>query len=308
MSQNRRIPFGYKMENGEITAEPTEAKAVAKIFEDYLAGSSLLDIAKQMQDIGVPYHPHGVCTWNRNMVKRILENDRYLGTDKYPQLVDEIKFKQVNRLKSQKATNLCIVPDELTELRNMTVCSECRKRLFRNQNGTWNCKTVGCCGFKHTVTDHMIISAVLNMLNSAIANPSLLDAGGEISIYTPNGYVTRQKNEINRLCDSSDIDYDRIKAEIMKLAEIKYDCCSYDDVPQKTQYLKKLFTEKEQLNSLDIDLLKLCVGHILVSHYACICLEMINGVRLINNTERKETCNECNDNSSDQNSSGGRSG
>ena len=304
MSKNRRIPFGYIMENGEISTEPREVYAVAKIFDEYIDGKSLLNIANMMQIEGIPYHPQEKSQWNRNMVKRILENEKYLGTDKYPQLVDKAKFDKVNEIKTKKATNLCIVPDDMKDIRNMTICSECRKRLFRNQNGTWDCKTYRCGGFQHKVTDQMIISAVLNILNSAIANPSLLETGGELSIYTPNGNVTRQKNEISRLLDSPNIDYERIKTEIMRLAEIKYDCCTYDDIVQKTQYLKKKLAGREQLNELDIDLLKSCAVYISVSKYACITLEMINGIKLINNTERKEVItDECYSNPCDEASS-----
>ena len=48
----------------------------------------------------------------------------------------------------------------------------------------------------------MTLSAVLNIINSAIANPSLLDAEAEMSIYTPNGEVVKQRNEISRLMDA----------------------------------------------------------------------------------------------------------
>lgn len=299
MSKNRRIPFGYKMENGEITTEHREVYAVAKIFDEYITGKSLLDIANMMQTEGIPYHPLKKSQWNRNMVKRILENERYLGTKKYPQLVDKAKFDKANEIKTKKATNLCKVPEDMKEIRNMAICADCRKRLFRNPNGTWDCKSYRCGRFMHRVTDQMIISAVLNMLNSAIANPCLIESGGELSIYTPNGNVTRQKNEINRLLDSPDIDYDRIKREMIKLAEIKYDCCTYDDVVQKTQYLKEQLIGREQLNDLDIDLLKLCAEHISVSKYASISLEMINGTRIINNTERKDVlADECNSDTS----------
>ena len=305
MSKNRRIPFGYKMENGEITTEPREATAVVNIFDEYIAGKSLLDIANMMQAEGIPYHPLEKSQWNRNMVKRILENERYLGTDKYPQLVDKTKYDKANEIKTKKATNLCIVPEDMKDIRNMTICSECRKRLFRNQNGTWNCKTYRCGGFMHRVTDQMIISAVLNMLNTAIANPSLLETGGEVSIYTPNGNVIRQKNEIDRLLDSPDIDYDRIKTEMIRLAEIRYDCCTYDDLPQKTQYLKEQLAGREQLNELDLELLKRCVEHIEISHFASISLEMINGMKILNTTGRKEvTADECNSNSCNEASGG----
>ena len=286
MAKNRRIPFGYQMKNGEIVTEPRELYAVSKIFADYLKGKSLLEISRSMQEEQIPYHPGEDFSWNKNMVKRILENEKYLGTETYPQHISADIFHRANNKKIKKATNICIVPDELKKIRNITLCAECRKRLFRNQNGTWNCKTYRCSEFEYVATDQMILSAVLNILNSAIANPSLLDVEAEMSVYTPNGEVVKQKNEISRLMDSTDIEYDRIKAAILELAELKYECCSYDDVPQKTVLLKEIMKGVKRLNTLDVELLLKCAEHITVSHNATIGLELINGVKLNNITER----------------------
>ena len=49
MAKNRTIPFGYCMKNGEITTEPKEVYAVVTIFDEYLKGRSLSEIAKLMQ-------------------------------------------------------------------------------------------------------------------------------------------------------------------------------------------------------------------------------------------------------------------
>lgn len=296
MAKNRRIPFGYEMKKGEIVTHPKEVYAVSKIFAEYLKGSSLLDISKEMQTENIPYHVGEDSKWNKNMIKRILENEKYLGDDKYPQIISNDIFHRVNNKKAKKANNLCIVPDELKDIRDMTICAECRKRLFREQNGTWNCKTYRCSGFEFIATDQMIISAVLNMLNSAIANPSLLETDGKISVYMPNGEIVKQKNETSRLMDSPDIDYDRIKNAIMALAELQYECCTYDEVPQKTELLKQILADTKQLNDLDIEILKKCVDHITVSHNATIGIEFINGVKLNNITERMNG-SECNNDS-----------
>ena len=299
MAKNRRIPFGYQMINGEITIHPREVYAVAKIYAEYLKGRSLLEISKELQTENIPYHPDEDSKWNKNMIKRILENEKYLGTEIYPQIISPDIFHRANNKKSKKANNICIVPDDLKDIRNITLCAECRKRLFRNLDGTWQCKTHRCGAFDFKVTDQMILSAVLNMLNSAIANPSLIYTEAKLSLYTSSGEVTRQKNEVSRLLDSPDIDYDRIKAAIIQLAELKYDCCTYDDVPQKTAYLKELFKDKQQLNRLDNELLLKSAEHITVSHNATIGLELINGIKLNNITERSSE-NECYDDTCDQ--------
>lgn len=131
MAKNRRIPFGYPMINGEITTHPREVYAVSKIFAEYLKGRSMLDISKEIQAADIPYHSGESCRWNKNMVKRILENEKYLGTDTYPQIISPDIFHRANNKKLKKATNICIVPDELKEIRNMTICAECRKKVVQ---------------------------------------------------------------------------------------------------------------------------------------------------------------------------------
>ena len=56
MAKNRTIPFGYCMKNGEITTEPKEVYAVVAIFDEYLKGRSLSEIAKLMQSEKIRYN------------------------------------------------------------------------------------------------------------------------------------------------------------------------------------------------------------------------------------------------------------
>ena len=132
------------------------------------------------------------------------------------------------------------------------------------------------------VSDNTITSAVMNILNLAIADVSLLKVEGELSVYSPDGNISRQLNEINRLMDSADIKYDRIKTEIFRLAEMKYDCCKYDDVPQKTEYLKSILSHQKRINDFDNEILKKCVKRIIAYHNSMIEIEFINGVKLRN--------------------------
>ena len=303
MPKNRVIPFGYCMKNGEITTEPKEVYAVATIFSEYINDKSLSEIAKQMEFEKIQYTADST-HWNKNMVKRIIENEKYLGTEKYPKIIDDDIFKQANEKRVRKATTLNLIPDDLQEIRKRTYCAECGYRLSRIGGNSkyehWDCRNPDCYKLEYRLTDQMIIGAVLNVLNSAIANPSLLESGGEISTYSPNADVIRKQNEINQMTDSSQVDFDRVKAEIFRLAEMKYDCCTYNDSPQKTDEIKKLLKNHEQLNTLDIGLFKSCVSKIWISHFCTIEVEFVNGVRIKNITERKienEYSAKCNDNS-----------
>ena len=307
MAKNRTIPFGYCMKNGEITTEPKEVYAVVAIFDEYLKGRSLSEIAKLMQSEKIRYNAISD-KWNKNMVKRIIENERYLGTEKYPQLIAEDIFRQANEKRVKKATTLNLISDDLQEIRNVTYCAECGHKLSRIGGNSkyehWDCRNPDCYKLEYRLTDQMIIGAILTVLNSAIANPSLLESGGEISTYSPTADVIRKQNEINQMTDSPQVDFDRVKAEIFRLAEMKYDCCTYNDSPQKTEKLKELLQGHEQLNRLDIGLFKACVSRIWISHFCTIEVELINGVRIKNITEKVKTSRsennvhstQCNDN------------
>ena len=273
------------MQNGEITTNPKEVLAVVTIFHSYLNGESLIDIAKAME---VPYN-EGV-VWNKNMVKRIIENEKYLGTDKYPQLIDEEIFHRANATRVAKATSLCVISDELYQIRELTFCKECGQRMFRKGGNTrsekWDCQ--------------MLIGAILNVLNSVNANPSLLECSAESSAYAPSGEVIRQQNEIRHMMDAAQLDYDRTKSEILRLGQMQYDCCTYSEKPQQTELLRSLLVVHEQLNSLDIGLLRSCVSRIWISHFCTIEIELINGTIIHNITERGTSYGngiECNDNS-----------
>ncbi len=289
MAKNRVIPFGYCMINGEVTVDFTESKAVIKIFEEYLNGSSLLQIAKLMESEKVQYSEDSG-KWNKNMVKRIIENEKYLGTDKYPQIISEKFFIQANEKRVSKATSLCIISEELQEIRNRTYCLECGHRLSRIggncRSAKWDCRNPDCYKLEYQLTDQMIIGAVQTVLNTVIANPNLIENNSEPSVYSPTADVIRKQNEISQMLDSTQLDSDRIKSEIIKLAEMKYNCCTYNDSPQKTVRLQRLLDEQKQLNSLDIGLFKACISRIWISHFCTVEVEFINGVHMKNITER----------------------
>ena len=226
MSKNRTIPFGYCMRNGEVIVNLAESKAVIRLFEEYLNGSSLLQIAKLMESEKIRYSEDSG-HWNKNMVKRIIENEKYLGTEKYPKIISEKFFNQANEKRMMKATSVCVISEDLQEIRKRTYCSECGHRLSRIGGNSkyehWDCRNPDCYRFEYQLTDQMIIGAVLTVLNTVISNPSLIEPNSEISVYSPTADVIRKQHEISQMTDSAQVDFDRVKSVIFGLAEKKYD-------------------------------------------------------------------------------------
>lgn len=149
MAKNRVIPFGYCMKNGNIMVDFTESKAVVRIFEEYLNSGSLLQIAKLMESEKIKYS-EGSDKWNKNMVKRIIENEKYLRNEKYPQIISEKFFIQANEKRASKATSMYVISEDLQEIRNRTYCLECGHRLSRIGG---NCAVQNGIAEIQTVTD-----------------------------------------------------------------------------------------------------------------------------------------------------------
>ncbi|MCM1008452.1 MAG: hypothetical protein NC485_11100 [Ruminococcus flavefaciens] len=89
-----------------------------------------------------------------------------------------------------KATSVCMISENLQEIRNRTYCSECGHRLSRiggnSRAAKWDCRNPDCYRFEYQLTDQMIMGAVLTVLNTVIANPNLIESSDEVSVYFTN--------------------------------------------------------------------------------------------------------------------------
>ena len=52
---NRKILYGYQMKNGAFEIVPVEAETVKRIFTDYLAGMSYLQLSDALNRDRVPF-------------------------------------------------------------------------------------------------------------------------------------------------------------------------------------------------------------------------------------------------------------
>ena len=101
MNRNKSIPYGYKVVNGILMPDETESEIVYRIFTKYEAGFSLSDIAKFLMNEGV-INANGDVKWDKSRIKRILDNDRYIGEGDYPTIIDEELYKRCEKYKDKR--------------------------------------------------------------------------------------------------------------------------------------------------------------------------------------------------------------
>ena len=177
MAWQRQIPFGYEIRGGQLRPHPQEADAVRYIFGQYLAGASLLAIAEDMTGRGPRYHQH-TPEWNKHMVKRILENAKYVGAGGYPRLVSDEDFAAAQGQRGERNT-YAPLPAEIRPIQGKAVCGLCGATLARGtrSHGTvhWKCQNPDC-GQNIAISDGVLAGLVDKRLRELAQAPHLLTA------------------------------------------------------------------------------------------------------------------------------------
>ena len=236
---NRKLPFGYQMRMGEIIWNEPEAKAVQEIFLQYTLGASLKEIAEQMGKIG-PTYDEGK-SWNKNMVARILENAKYIGTDGYPKLVD-IKLFEAAAEKRQTKQHL---PER-------TPAQKALKRI---------CSKLPTPEIEQQVT---------RLLGRLAEQPERITQPEKTS--TPTHANTQA--ELDDILNAQPLDEDAARSLICKLAQERYDAIGNEGY--ETERLRRLFTAFECTAELNAELLQSTVSAVLVTQQA-VRLQLKNG-------------------------------
>lgn len=278
----RTIPFGYQIIDGEMQINPDEQEAVQYIFKAYLLGATMKQIADVMD---VPYRED--MAWKMSIIQRILDCKAYLGRKGYPRLISDEVFERAAQRRAAKWEK---APQDIRDIRSITVCRECGVKLFRAAYkpaySLWNCRNPECSKFPFSLRDEKLFEMLCGILNAVIANPDLLQTDEPEQTYTPDQAVIRQQNEVRRMADNPAVDSERIRTELLRFAAMKYRCCSYNDAPQQTERLRTLLAEQTEQNTLDVGLLMTCVRRITVSHLYTIEAEFMNGVIINEKGER----------------------
>lgn len=222
--KNRNIPFGYKFEDGKIVINPDEQNTLQRICSEYLDGRSLLQIANGLESDKVEFAP-GVITWNKARIMRIVDDDRYLGTATYPQVIDEATVK---RLRSRKASrNTQTSTDRQSGiylLKVPVVCPACGKPMRRLQDTRCKCTQKWVCNQCHIQIkkeDTELMEDIVDLLNGLIRNPAIIRSAlpGQAE---PSAEQRRLDNEIARTLEGYDFDKDALREKLYQRAAIGY--------------------------------------------------------------------------------------
>ena len=221
---NRKLPFGYKMVMGEIVVHPQEAQAVQGIYARYLTGASFNDITDHLKEKGPPYNADK--PWNKNMVARILEDNRYAGTERFPAILSPEQLQEAAQRRSERKPAVQI--------------TEAQKAL-------------------HGRPSAAVESQVLSLLNGLAAAPEQIKPQPQT---VNRGELAEMERRFSAALTTSPLDENNAKELALRLAGMQYNTIGGSEY--ESQRLRHLFTGAAPMAEINVELLKNTVAQVYV--------------------------------------------
>ena len=219
MAGNRKQPFGYRILCGKIVPYENEAETVQWIFETFVAGATYSALVEALQDRGVPYDARK--PWNKNMVARILEDRRSIGTSEFPPILKREQFEASQVIKQKR------VPP-----RYQTPAQKELRRLCGSTPPSW------------------VEGQVLGVLNCLIENPDMISYTAESA---EKAEISALRRQLDDALHSPPVEEAQIRSMAVHLATLRMNAIGAQEY--ETKRLQSLFKGRKPLTELDQELL-----------------------------------------------------
>lgn len=237
--KNRRLPFGYRMEMGELTLHTQEAEVVRWIYRQYCEGLPYNSLVDRLNGQSIHYDEGK--PWNKNMVARMLEDLRYIGEKGYPAIVSAEVFDTARKIRDARKA-----PAKRTEA----------EKLLRQLGRQRRTKTAE--------------AQTLAILNALIDNPTLIQCppspqNGDIGLTA----------ELDEALSELPIDEGRAKALVFQTAAARYRTIGAGEY--ETQRLRRIAEQADRMDTLDAGILRSLVEAIESKQGKVVSLRLKNG-------------------------------
>lgn len=230
MKKIRYIPYGYTIRNGRTIIEHAEADVIREVFDAYIGGASLKDIADELTAKKIPYSERSD-TWDKARIARIIDNAKYIGDEEYDPIIDEQLYEMAVNTKISRQRNAVERENAaIGLLRDCIRCEKCGAPMKRKITSklrikeSWTCSN-DACGLKVRISDTALLEKIVVIMNRIISNAGLLipkkNKRHEMSLP-----VKKLNNEISL---ELELDYPReeyIIAKTVDMASLLYQECS----------------------------------------------------------------------------------
>lgn len=278
--KNRTIPYGYMYENGIIVLHPIEAESVKAIFTAYLDGQSLRNIANALNESQTEYLP-GIIGWNKARLMRLIEDERYIGTDTYPAIIEQTVYTTVKATKTARNTQKDT--DRGADIFKLTApvkCPKCGCEMHRRTDcrrkgaaSYWRCDNEECRTVI-SIADDVLLGEITETLNTVIVGLNRITEPAEQKA-EPDIALLKLRNEISRTLGTTGYDKEELKAKMVECASLKY-----KNIGNEVYVIRRMKADFEKsglLSDFSADLVSRTVKSITLNEDMTVSVELLNG-------------------------------
>lgn len=263
---NRKLPFGYRIWGGQVQIEEHEAETVRIIFDRYIAGVSYDRLAGELNGHDVPYTPGK--PWNKPMVARILQDERYVGGSAYPQIVTQEFFQSARAAKPDvSGTRNCA---EIKDIRILARCGLCHGPIQRTRKNYWRCPH--CMDSPASIKDEHLILCVDQLLRRLCEHPDIITLPPAVP--ADNEVILCAQDSFNQEMDKPEFDEDAAKSAALALASAQFNALDSSDY--EAMRIQYILGQSEPCDGLDTNLLRQVASAILIHPNGSVSLQLKN--------------------------------
>lgn len=295
MKKIRNIPYGYTNENGSIVINESEADVVKSIFERYIGGESLKDIAEDLTKKQIHYTERSL-VWDKARILRILENLRYTGDSVYTPILDEemqssalaIKQERLGRKDHNLNAEIAFLKDKI----KCGVCGStmCRRLSRKKQLVSWTCYNDDCRLHMRIEDDELIHR--IGQLMMQLANEPETYLRKENNPENDSLATIKLKNDFFNELERPQPDEDKVIEIVGMIASLEYDILNTDEIIEAKRLESKL-AGHEKTAGFSIDMINDIIDHFTIDNEYRIVAHTKYGIsvteRIINGRSKKDT-------------------
>lgn len=228
---NRKLPFGYCMQNGQICVADAEAEIIRMIFTSYAEGNSYETLAEWLNHGEHAYFPGR--RWNKNTLARILQDERYLGNGVYPAILAAVAFQRRKPAASGKLNH--------PQIKDVRVLARCMTSAVNS-------------------TDKRLMDSVAELLQGLCRHPDAVVSLPAADMESEG--ILAAKDSLTHELENGEFDEATARAKAISLAAARFDALGSEDY--ETMRIQYILAKTEQNGGLDTALLRQITSAILI--------------------------------------------
>ncbi len=228
---NRKLPFGYCMESGQICVVDDEAEIIRMIFTSYAEGNSYETLAEWLNHGEHAYFPGR--RWNKNTLARILQDERYLGNGVYPAILAAVAFQRRKPAASGKLNH--------PQIKDVRVLARCMTSAVNS-------------------TDKRLMDSVAELLQGLCRHPDAVVSLPAADMESEG--ILAAKDSLTHELENGEFDEATARAKAISLAAARFDALGSEDY--ETMRIQYILARAEQNGGLDTALLRQITSAILI--------------------------------------------